>query len=131
MSRLTSVTSSARIEELRDGQAFPVSFFTGVGRNGTRQYRLTKQDRVPIDISGMVLKLVVKTGPDALATELDAGMPLTATIDNAGLGLFSFDFSAVDFVDPQTRVLAILYDDAGAAPVVLSQSTTVIRKAGI
>ncbi len=131
MSRLTSISPSSKIEEMRDGQAFPVTFFTGLGRNGTREYRLSRQDRFPIDLTGMDLKVVVKTAPGQAPTELDPNFPLTATITNAGDGRFTVDYAAVDFLVTQTRVLVVLYDDSGANPVVLAQSTTVILKAGV
>ncbi len=131
MGSLVSFSPAALVEELRDRQAFPVVFFTGLGRNGSRQYRLADQARQPIDLGGKSLRLVVKTGPDQPDTELDANFPLSGTIDNAAAGLFTMDFAAVDFAVPQPSVLAVLYDAGGANPVVLAQVRTVIRKAGV
>ena len=128
---LSSLSPSVETRELRDQNSFPVTLLTKLGRNGTRSYRLADKAARPIDLTGMDVKVVVKTSPDAADDELDAAMPLTATITSAGQGEFEVDYSAVNFTDPQSRVLFVVYDDSGANPRVLSQSKTLIEKAGV
>lgn len=131
MSRLISVTSSAILEEVRDGQSFPVVFFTAAGRNGVRAYQLTDQARIPVDLTGKTIKLVVKTGPDAANTELSAAMPLTATLTNPAQGLMTFDFTAVTFAAAVGYVIVVLYDATGGITVPLAQMRSSIAKAGV
>lgn len=128
---IRSDSPSLSVEELRDNQAFPVSLYTNEGRNGVKNWRLVDKSGSPIDLTGMTVKVVVKTSEDAATTELDASFPLTATITGAGLGKFSVDFATINFTDPQSRAIVVVYDDSGSFPVVLAQSHVSIRKAGI
>ena len=130
MSNLKSVSPSTKLADLRDNQAFPVVFYTKLGRNGLRSFRLTDQAGAPIDLTALVVKLVVKTSPDAVDDELDSNFPLTAAVTSPGNGEFNVDFALVNFLLPQSRVILTLFDTSGSNPVILAQSTTVIRKAG-
>lgn len=130
MGILQSRTGSLKLTELRDLQSFPVVLYTKLGRNGVKEYRLAKPSGLPEDLTGMTLRLVVKTSEDAADTELDANFPLACTTTSAGNGEFEADFGAVEFTTTQNRVIVTVYDDAGANPVILAQATTAIRKAG-
>jgi hypothetical protein len=131
VAQVTSDTPAAAVRELRDGRSFLVSFYTGLGRNGTRLFRLADEAGIPIDLTGKTLKAVLKSSPDAVDTELSGLFPLTATVIIAGAGTFSLAMSLVNLQTPLDSALFIIGDYAGAQPVVLAQMKTSILKAGI
>ena len=116
---------------LVDPQGKPVHFFTGLGRNGIRVYRIVNSAGRVVDLTGKTMKVVVKSEEDAANTELDSNFPLSATLVDAPNGKLSVDFTAVNFTAPLSGVFMAFFDTAPTDPEVISQHTTAIVKAGV
>jgi len=130
ISILVADISGRKVIKNEASTEFP--FLTGSGRNGVRSYEIKEPDRNTVfDLTGKDLRLVIKTNESATNTELDASFPLTPSITLATAGTFTVDFSAINFVSFQSKVVFILYDVTGGEIIPISKMESSIQIAGV